>query len=123
MNTVLITVLIEQEGSRTIEFPVEGIQINNLKDKYELSFENSEVVELKFVGEQEKLDQLDITNAVSIDLQSCKEAGEYELQVSVEVPEGIQLVRQPKVKVKLTEKKETSVPNTDSEPKDEKEIE
>ena len=75
MNTVLITVLIEQEGSRTIEFPVEGIQINNLKDKYELSFENSEVVELKFVGEQEKLDQLDITNAVSIDLQSCKEAG------------------------------------------------
>lgn len=123
MNTVLITVLIEQEGSRTIEFPVEGIQINNLKDKYELSFENSEVIELKFVGEQEKLDQLDITNAVSIDLQSCKEAGEYELQVSVEVPEGIQLVRQPKVKVKLTEKKETSVPNTDSEPKDEKEIE
>lgn len=123
MNTVLITVLIEQEGSRTIEFPVEGIQINNLKDKYELSFENSEVVELKFVGEQEKLDQLDITNAVSIDLQSCKEAGEYELQVSVEIPEGIQLVRQPKVKVKLTEKKETSVPNTDSEPKDEKEIE
>lgn len=123
MNTVLITVLIEQEGSRTIEFPVEGIQINNLKDKYELSFENSEVVELKFVGEQEKLDQLDITNAVSIDLQSCKEAGEYELQVSVEVPEGIQLVRQPKVKVKLTEKKETSVPNTDSEPKDENEIE
>ena len=52
-----------------------------------------------------------------------KRQGEYELQVSVEVPEGIQLVRQPKVKVKLTEKKETSVPNTDSEPKDEKEIE
>lgn len=41
-NTILITVMIEKEGSRIIEFPVEGIQVNNLKDKYELTFESDE---------------------------------------------------------------------------------
>ena len=105
-NTILITVMIEKEGSRIIEFPVEGIQVNNLKDKYELTFESDEVIELKFIGEQTTLDQLDITNAVSIDLQDCKSTGEYEVLVSIEVPDGVELEKQPTIKVKLTEKED-----------------
>ena len=105
-NTILITVMIEKEGSRIIEFPVEGIQVNNLKDKYELTFESDEVIELKFIGEQTTLDQLDITNAVSIDLQDCKSTGEYEVPVSIEVPDGVELEKQPTIKVKLTEKED-----------------
>ena len=105
-NTILITVMIEKEGSRIIEFPVEGIQVNNLKDKYELTFESDEVIELKFIGEQTTLDQLDITNAVSIDLQDCKSTGEYEVPVSIEVPGGVELEKQPTIKVKLTEKED-----------------
>lgn len=89
-----------------IEFPVEGIQVNNLKDKYELTFESDEVIELKFIGEQTTLDQLDITNAVSIDLQDCKSTGEYEVPVSIEVPDGVELEKQPTIKVKLTEKED-----------------
>ncbi len=100
------TVMIEKEGSRIIEFPVEGIQVNNLKDKYELTFESDEVIELKFIGEQTTLDQLDITNAVSIDLQDCKSTGEYEVPVSIEVPDGVELEKQPTIKVKLTEKED-----------------
>ena len=105
-NTILITVMIVKEGSRIIEFPVEGIQVNNLKDKYELTFESDEVIELKFIGEQTTLDQLDITNAVSIDLQDCKSTGEYEVPVSIEVPDGVELEKQPTIKVKLTEKED-----------------
>ena len=104
-NTILITVMIEKEGSRIIEFPVEeGIQVNNLKDKYELTFESDEVIELKFIGEQTTLDQLDITNAVSIDLQDCKSTGEYEVPVSIEVPDGVELEKQPTIKSKADRK-------------------
>ena len=85
-NTILITVMIEKEGSRIIEFPVEGIQVNNLKDKYELTFESDEVIELKFIGEQTTLDQLDITNAVSIDLQDCKSTGKYPQDLQGRIP-------------------------------------
>ena len=92
-NTILITVMIEKEGSRII-------------DKYELTFESDEVIELKFIGEQTTLDQLDITNAVSIDLQDCKSTGEYEVPVSIEVPDGVELEKQPTIKVKLTEKED-----------------
>lgn len=112
-NTILITVMIEKEGSKMIEFPVEGIQVNNLKDKYELLFESDEVIELKFIGEQTVLDQLDITNAVSIDLQSCKAAGEYEIPVSIEVPDGVELEKQLTIKVKLTEKKDDTSQTAD----------
>ena len=112
-NTILITVMIEKEGSRMIEFPVEGIRVNNLKDKYELLFESDEVIELKFIGEQTILDQLDITNAVSIDLQSCKAAGEYEIPVSIEVPDGVEVEKQLTIKVKLTEKKDDTSQTAD----------
>ena len=93
------------------------IDINNPEHKYNFSRLDSVLdflvehdiypfIELKFIGEQTTLDQLDITNAVSIDLQDCKSTGEYEVPVSIEVPDGVELEKQPTIKVKLTEKED-----------------
>ena len=98
-----------------IEIPTSEIDVSDATKKvektvditqYELTFESDEVIELKFIGEQTTLDQLDITNAVSIDLQDCKSTGEYEVPVSIEVPDGVELEKQPTIKVKLTEKED-----------------
>ena len=58
------------------------------------------------IRDRTTLDQLEITNAVSIDLQDCKSTGEYEVPVSIEVPDGVELEKQPTIKVKLTEKED-----------------
>ncbi len=103
-NNVVVNVMIEQEGVRTIEFPVAAIQINNLKDDLKLSFESDMDLELQFTGRQEDLDILDIRYAVSIDLRNYKTPGTYEVPVNIETPPHIEITKNPTVKVILTEK-------------------
>lgn len=106
-SSVLVTVTIEREGSRTIEFPVESIRINNLADGLSVSFNAETDIPLQFQGIQEVLDVLDIKNAVSINLKNMK-AGEYEVEVNVELTDGVTLSGKPTVKVTLTEKEDQS---------------
>lgn len=103
-SNVIVSVGIEEAGTRTIEFPVEGIGVNNLRDDLRVSYESGADLQLQFRGSQEALEMLDIRNAVTIDLKGSTTEGTYEVPVVVEVPGTIELVSEPKVKVKLTEK-------------------
>lgn len=103
-NNVVVTVMIEQEGRKTIELPVGAIQINNLKDDLKLSFESEMDIEVQFTGTEEALSVLDIRYAASIDLKNYKTAGTYEVTVNIETPSGVELTKNPTVKIILTEK-------------------
>lgn len=105
-NNVIVTLSIEQEGTRTVEFPVENIVVNNLSDQFRVSYGEVEDLHLRFTGSQEILENLDIHNAVSIDLQNYTEEGSYEVPVSVTVPDSVSLTEQPRITVILTEKEE-----------------
>lgn len=105
-NNVIVTVSIEQEGARTIELPVESIIVNNLSEDLKISYLDVEDLELQFKGAQDALNILDIRNAVSIDLKNYNTAGEYTVNVKVEVPDTVTLATQPTIKVALTDKKE-----------------
>jgi YbbR domain-containing protein len=104
-NNVIVTLQVEQEGVKVIEFPVESIGVNNLSDKLKISYEDTEELELRFRGTKEALDVLDIQNGVSIDMKNYTTAGTYEIPVSVSVPDSVELEQQPVIKVVLTEKK------------------
>lgn len=103
-NNVVVTVMIEQEGRKTIELPVGAIQINNLKEDLKLSFESEMDIEVQFTGTEEALSVLDIRYAASIDLKNYKTAGTYEVTVNIETPSGVELTKNPTVKIILTEK-------------------
>lgn len=103
-KNVVVNVLIEQEGVKTIELPVGAIQINNLKDDLKLSFESDMDIELRFTGREEKLAVLDVRYAASIDLKNYKTPGTYEVPVNIETPEDVELTKNPTVKIILTEK-------------------
>lgn len=103
-NNVVVTVMIEQEGRKTIELPVGAIQINNLKEDLKLSFESEMGIEVQFTGPEEALDVLDIRYAASIDLKNYKTAGTYEVTVNINTPSGVELTKNPTVKIILTEK-------------------
>ena len=105
-NTVLLTVTIEQIGTRTIEFPVESIRIDNLAENLKVSFGNTGVVAVRFTGTEEALDKLDIRNAVSIDLDNYTK-GFYEVEVEIEeLVSDVSLLDNPKIQVILTEKQD-----------------
>ena len=47
---------------------------------------------------------LDVRYAASIDLKNYKTAGTYEVTVNIETPSGVELMKNPTVKIILTEK-------------------
>lgn len=103
-NNVIVTVLVEQEGVKTIELPVEAIQVKNLKEELNVSFESGMDLELQFTGAAEDLDVLDVRYAASIDLKNYKTPGMYEVPVNIETSSGVKLTKNPTVKIILTEK-------------------
>ena len=109
-GTVTVTVRIEQEGMRTIDLLVSSVRINNLSDGLQVSYQPDAEISLQFRGEQELLDVLDISNAVSVDMTDYTEPGTYDVPVTVNVPDGITVVGETTVQLTLEEKTDETVP-------------
>lgn len=105
-GSVNVAVIIEEEGTRSVEFLVSSIRINNLSEKLQVVYEPDAEITLQFSGNKEMLDLLDISNAVSVDLTDYREPGTYEIPVKVNTPQGITLVNEVKVQLILEEKSE-----------------
>lgn len=112
-GTVIATAMIEEEGTRTIDFLVSSVKINNLSENLQVSYQPDAEVALQFRGDQERLDALDIKNAVSVDLSNYTEPGTYEVPVDVIVPDEITFVEGAVVTLTLSEKTDDS--STDQE--------
>ena len=90
-GNITVTAVIERNGTRTINFLVSSIIINNLSEDMQVSYQPDAEITLTFSGDQEKLDVLDVSNAVSVDLETYIRPGTYEVPVSVDLPDGITL--------------------------------
>lgn len=97
---VTVTAMVEEEGTRTINFMVSSIQISNLAEGLQVSYEPDAEIALRFSGDQKALEMLDISNAVSVDMSAYVVPGVYDVLVEVDIPEGITLMK--KVTVQLT---------------------
>lgn len=103
-GSVKVTAMIEAEGTRTIDFLVRSIRINNLADNLQVSYPADTEIRLRFSGDQEQLDVLDISNAVSVDLEQYTSPGTYDVPVNVNLPDGITQLENVTVQLTLEEK-------------------
>lgn len=103
---VAVTVSIEAEGTRTIDFLVSSIRIDNLKENLQVSYEPDAEIRFYVSGDEKQLQTLDISNAVSVNLKGYSEPGTYELPVKVDLPDGISLTQDVTVELTLQEKPE-----------------
>lgn len=110
---VTVTVKIEEEGTLSIDFMVSSIKLNNLAENLQVSYEPDAEITLRFTGDEDLLDTLDISNAVSVDLGDYDEPGTYDVPVRVNLPAGISLDGQVSVRLILEEK--TTEDNPDSQ--------
>lgn len=113
---VTVTVMIEQEGTRTINFLVRSIKISDLAEDLQVSYEPDAEISLRFQGDEARLETLDISNAVTVDMGDYTMPGVYDVPVRVNLPEGVTLAETVTVSLTL-EKKETdsSTSNTEDE--------
>lgn len=105
-GTLSVTVVIEQEGTRTIDFLVSSIRITNLADDLQVSYQPDAEVSLQFRGQQALLDVLDISNAVSVNLKNYTQEGTFVIPVDIDVPDGIEIVGSPEIQIALEKKQD-----------------
>ena len=106
VGEIVVTAMVEQEGTRTIKMLVSSIRISNLADDLEVDYEPDAEIDLQFRGEEQALDLLDISNAVSVDLSEYTDPGIYDVPVQVNTPSGIEMISDPTVSLTLLEKAE-----------------
>lgn len=105
-GNVTVTAMIEQDGTRTISFLVSSIRMSNLADNLQVSYEPDAEITLQFTGDESRLEVLDISNAVSVNLENYTTPGTYNVPVRVDVPDGITLENTVSVQLTLKEKTE-----------------
>ena len=103
-GNVKVTVKIEQEGTLSVDFMVNSIRINNLAENLQVSYEPDAEITFRFTGDEDLLDTLDISNAVSVDLSDYDRPGTYDVPVKVNLPAGISQDGQVTVQLTLAEK-------------------
>lgn len=105
-NNVIVTVMVEKDGTRTFLLQAGSIRINNLAENLSATMEVSGDLEVYFTGKEELLEKLDIKNAASIDLRDYTEPGTYEVPVYIAVDSDVVLMNNPVVTVTLAQKAE-----------------
>ena len=101
-GAVVVTIGIEEEGSRTLEIPTGSIAVNNLQDGLQYSYVSGNNLEIKVQGDQDILDSLELDEgSLSINLVTYKEPGEYDVPVEVKLPAGCSLAEDVVIKVRL----------------------
>ncbi|MDO4338107.1 MAG: CdaR family protein [Eubacteriales bacterium] len=99
---VFVQVSILPEGSLSYDISTKDIAKNNLADDMQVMFETDKI-EIRIKGVDKSLDDLDETKiSASIDLKD-KGEGSYKILVSVELPDGYELVESPFAEVKVSE--------------------
>lgn len=102
-TSVAVTIQIDELGTKSIEVPVQSITVHNNPAGLNMEYYGVTDVMLSFTGKSQVLDDLSIEDIrLSIDLNTLDATGEYDVLVNVTSIEGIKLLNEVKVPVKLT---------------------
>lgn len=96
---VTVSVQIERIGDQTLTIPLSTLDIENRPENMTLTFSPADALTIYVHAEQGKdaIKQSDIR--AKIDLSVCAKAGDYEIPVTFELPEGYSLVSDVKLVV------------------------
>ena len=103
-GSVVVTVGIDKDGSKSYDISMGSIKVNNLSNRLSLNYESADVLEIQIRGSEDALNSYKINDHVSIDLKNYQTAGTFTVPVTVEVPNGCVLENTVSVNVVLEEK-------------------
>ncbi|MBM6948831.1 YbbR-like domain-containing protein [Mordavella massiliensis] len=90
-NNILVTARVAREGTKSFDIPVGSITVEGLADDLAVAgYGSGDDLEVHIGGPQEQLNSLDVSDfAVSIDLSDHAKAGEYEVPVTIGLPDDV----------------------------------
>lgn len=102
-GSVVVTINVERNGTKTYDVTAASIAVYNLKGKFQLNFVTADALEVKLRGSQVLLDSFEADKRVSIDLAEYDKVGKYEVPVQVDLPLGCVLEEEVFVQIELVE--------------------
>ena len=105
-TSVVVTIVLEKMGTKTIPASVRSVRIDNLAEEFNLEFGPAQSVNLVFEGTNEVLANLTYDKVLAtLDLSVCDQEGTYEIPVEViEFPDGCNYIGDAKIEIILTMK-------------------
>lgn len=109
-GTVVVRILLEEAGTKSIMLPVRSIKVNGAPDDFELTYGPDQEVELKFSGPSEVLQNLTMEKIIAaINLSEYKEDGTYDVPVQIiDAPEQCDYVGDATVQITFVKKQENN---------------
>lgn len=101
-GSVVVTISVEKDGTKSFDITVGSVTINNLSEELTMSYATADMIELQVRGPKEVLEDLSLDQAISIDLKNYTSDGTYDVPVSVKLPDGCFLEKNVKVRVILS---------------------
>lgn len=121
-NKVVVSIQVQQPGTKTFEVSTNSIVVNNLAEGLGLSYGSAVDLEIQLKGPGEALNLFSPAKKVSIDLKKYTEPGTYTVPVSVELPSGCTLVKDVSVEVVLEKTKQSDKTQDESNNNSESQI-
>lgn len=103
-GSVVVTIAVEKDGTKSFDITVGSITINNLSEELTMSYATADMLELQVRGPKDVLENLSLEQAISIDLKNYAVDGTYDVPVSVKLPDDCFLEKNVKVRVILSMK-------------------
>lgn len=105
-GTVVVRIILEKVGTKSILLPVRSIKVNDVPDDFELSYGPEQEIELQFSGASDVLESLTSEKIIAlIDLAQYKEEGTYDVPVKVtEAPNNCEYLGGATIQITLTKK-------------------
>ncbi len=103
-GSVVVTISVEKDGTKSYDITVGSVIINNLSEELTMSYATADMLELQVRGPKEVLENLSLEQAISIDLKNYTTDGTFDVPVSVKLPDGCFLEKNVKVRVVLSMK-------------------
>lgn len=108
-SKIVVTLLVERDGTKSLHVPVRSIKVVNAPEGYEYSYGPQQEVELIFAGSAKQLEELTLDDIeVVLDLKDCNEGeGTYTVYVQVlDAPEWCEYVGEASTDIILTKIKD-----------------
>ena len=101
-GSVVVTIFVEEEGTKTVIIPSGSIQAINVPAGLKWNYGDTEEVTLRIVGSEDVLNGLTLdAQSVYINLTNFQTVGAHEVPVEVNLPEGASLVGEVMLSVNL----------------------
>lgn len=90
--TIAVSVQIEKTGDQTIYMPLSNLEVENRPEDMILTFSPADQIAISVHTDNEESTIRMSQIKAKIDLSACSEAGDYEIPVEIELPDGYTLV-------------------------------